>query len=202
MKKDIKFGGHHHHGYQTLGGPIMTSYKDHHHISASPYPVDPRHQFAHYTHHHQYPSAVDPTVAMTTSSGSYPMGNHHQYGDFPTNVYPNYYAAAVQAGLPGLSLSHQTTTAGHGQVGGETATISSAAYQPTPTEVVTHSYHQSCSSSQGNSPTDAQMHHQAVNPAYLQVSGSQGGSPQQQEAEVTSQAQHYQQYQVASNQVM
>ena len=197
MKKDVKFGGHHHHGYQTIGGPIMTSYKDHHHMSSSPYSVDPRHQFAHYAHHHQYPAAVDPAVAMTTSSGGYPVVSNQQYGDFPANVYPNYYAAAVQAGLPGLSFP---TTTAHSQLVGETPTISSEAYQPTEMVSQAGGYHQSCSSSRGNSPTDGQMHHQAVNPAYLQVSGSQRGSPQQQE--VTSQAQQHYQYQVAGNQVM
>ena len=198
MKKDVKFGGHHHHGYQTIGGPIMTSYKDHHHMSASPYSVDPRHQFANYAHHHQYPAAVDPAVAMTTSSGGYPVVSNQQYGDFPANVYPNYYAAAVQAGLPGLSFP---TTTAHSQLVGETPTISSEAYQPTEMVSQAGGYHQSCSSSRGNSPTDGQMHHQAVNPAYLQVSGSQRGSPQQQE--VTSQAQQHYQYQVAAgSQVM
>ena len=207
MKKDGKFGGPH--GYvQTAGGPIMAGYKGPH-ISASPYD---RHQFAHYAAPHQYPS-VDQVAMGYTAAGAggvqYP-GHQQQYGDFPPNVYPNYYAAAA-AGLPGLSLPHHVATTAAGQVAsyaatGESPTVSQAAYQP-PAVVSQHQdpqeHHQSCSSSQGNSPDVMMMAHQAVNPAYLQVSGSQGDSPQQ---EVTSQAQqqqHYQQqYQVASNQAM
>ena len=182
---------------------MMTSYKDH---RLSPYQVEPRHQFAHYTHHHQYPATVDPSVTMATTGGYPSMGTQQQYvGDFPTNVYPNYYAAAVQAGIPGLSLSHHTTAATHDQEEGKSPKISPDAYQMVPTEVAAPVDQQKhCSSSRGNTPT--QDIHQAVNPAYLQVSGSQGGSPQI-EAEVSQAAypqQQYQQqqYQVSSNGVM
>ena len=207
MKKDGKYGGPH--GYvQTAGGPIMAGYKGPH-ISASPYD---RHQFTQYAHH-QYPSVDQVAMGYTTAGAGgvqYP-GHQQQYGEFPQNVYPAGYYAAAAAGLPGLTLPHHATTTAAGQVYaaavGETPTVTQAAYQsPQVVNQVDPEHHQSCSSSQGNSP-DVQhlmMAHQAVNPTYLQVSRS-GDSPQQQHVEVTSQAQqqHYQQqYQAASNQAM